>query len=88
MVPVYLVDQVYQPAIWILQQDKGNNNKSLSIIDLKYLLPRIRVWKVKVYILNFSLCVTCNYICSNLASFLVSISLARILKGITVTGQN
>ena len=88
MVPLYLVDQVYQPAIWILQQDKGNNNKSLFITDLKYLLPRIRVWKVEVNILNFSLCVTCNYICSNLANFLVSILLARILKGITVTGQN
>ena len=53
---VYLIDQVYQPAIWILQQDNGNNNKSLLIIDLKFITKNKGLESRRLHFKLFTMC--------------------------------
>ena len=53
---VYLVDQVYQPAIWILQQDNGNNNKSILIIDLKFITKNKGLESRRLHFKLFTMC--------------------------------
>lgn len=53
---VYLVDQVDQPAIWILQQDNGNNNKSLLIIDLKFITKNKGLERRSLHFKIFTMC--------------------------------
>ena len=53
---VYLVDQVYQPAIWILQEDNGNNNKSLFINDLKFITKNKGLESRSLHIKLFTMC--------------------------------
>ena len=53
---VYLIDQVYQPAIWILQQDNGNNNKSILIIDLKFITKNKGLESRRLHFKLFTMC--------------------------------
>ena len=53
---IYLVDQVYQPAIWILQEDNGNNNKSLFINDLKFITKNKGLESRSLHIKLFTMC--------------------------------